>query len=1122
MNSRRMALLAVVGGALVLVTLAVATGGTIRYVLLAALVGGGLSVGLAVLVRRTGRSIEVRQARLERLVAENHKRASVWNYHLTHGLGLATPPGPEPVAPVVVVATGVGRESRDQPRHRDARRLLDAGILDLEYYGALVGGDFSTPADAASHYLRVNARNGVAPSPFLEVGRLPEHVRAALGQGEIKPLLAHLRSPEAYEQDLSELFRPSESGVRPAVAGRHPGGVLGAFLAGADSDTTVPVPADRASAGSLVRDVRAALVAHADGVRRDELLARPRTTDSWDADREQAWLSDLPILPVDERPLVSVVMPVKDRADVVGQAIRSVQDQTFTHWELLVVDDASLDETRERVAELAADDGRIRLLAGTGRGVSNARNVALDVAQGEYLAFLDSDNEWTDEFLLNMVSAMRRDGLAAAYAGIELRSASGVAYRAFEGGFDHLRLLNHIDLNVLMVRAEVVATGIRFDEALRRWVDHDFALQVAAVSEPVLLPFVGCEYEDSGARVDRITVQESEHWQWVVLGKAWADWNAAADTVPGRLSVVMPTYRDSAMTITAVRSVLADGDTSGIDVEVVVVDNGSPLEVGQQLIAALGSSGRVRYRRLPRNLNFAIACNVGAAMVTGELVLFLNNDTEVRTGALRHLVERLADPGVVGVQPLLLYGDETIQTAGTVFTVPDGLPNHLFAGHPPADASAVADCAFDAVSAAALVMRTEDVRALRGFDPIYVNGMEDVDLCLRARDQLDGAFAIEPRAVVTHLEGRTPGRGANVVENRRIFLDRWRGRLPAPQGWFYEKAGFVVSHVLSDGMAVPGPRPVLARDRTHQQVRVGLHIGSFAGSAGDTWGDTHFGESLRAAFERQGMRAVVHRDSEARIAAAGFDDVALVIRGTARVRPMPGKVNILWVISHPDDVSLDEVREFDLVYAASHPWARKMSAASGRKVRPLLQATDAGRFHDAGAAVAHDRPIFVGGTHPGRSRGTVAAALAGGVELHVYGNGWTDQLPPGVLAGDYIDNTELSAHYRGAPRVLADHWPLMAQEGFVQNRLFDAVASGARVVSDAVDGVEELFSGAVRTYRTTDELAHLCGAESDLVFPADAELRKIAAGVRRHHSFDARAAELTTQIAGLLARGATE
>ncbi len=973
--------------------------------------------------------------------------------------------------------------------------------------------------DAASHYLRVNAANRVSPSPFLDVSRLPEHVRTALERGEIKPLLSYLRSPEAYDHDLSELFSPSESGVRPAAARRHPGGVLGAFLGTLRSDTLVPVPIDRVNAGSLAHDLQKALVAHAHAVHSSELLVGPRTAGSWDTDAEQDWLADLRSASTGELPLVSVVMPVKDRADVVGRAIRSIQDQTHMRWELLVVDDGSVDSTRERVSELAVQDERIRLLSGAGRGVSHARNVALEAATGEYVAFLDSDNEWTEEFLQVMVSAMRRDGHAAAYSGVELRSSSGVAYRAFEGGIDHLRILNHIDLNVLVVRADVLATGIRFDESLRRWVDHDFALKVAAVTVPVLLPFIGCEYEDSADQADRISVHESEHWQWVVLGKHWVEWSRAGDAVAGRVSVVIPTYRDSEMTISAARSVLADADRSGIDVEVVLVDNGSPLEVGQRIITALGSSSRVRYRRLPRNLNFAIGCNVGAAMSTGELVLFLNNDAVVRSGALRLLVERMEDPDVIGVQPLLLYGDETIQTAGTVFTVQDGLPSHLFAGHPPADALPLADCELDAVSAAALMIRSDDVRRLGGFDAIYVNGMEDVDLCLRARAVIGGSFVVVPRAVVTHLEGKTPGRGANVVENRRLFLERWRGRLPGPQSQLYERAGFVVSHVMSDGMAVPGPRPIVARDRANDRVRVGIHIGSFAGPAGDTWGDTHFAESLRAAFERQGLRAVVHRESDSRLSAAGYDDVVLVIRGTARVRPMPGKASILWVISHPEDVTPEELREYDVVYAASETWARKMSAASGREIRPLLQATDTDRFHDGVQAIDHDRPIFVGGTHPGRSRGVVADALVGGVALHVYGNGWADQLPPGVLRGDYIANTDLCAHYRGASRVLADHWAHMADEGFVQNRLFDAVASGTRVVSDPVYGIDELFSGAVQVYRSPQELAYLCSAESESVYPDDTELGKIAAHVRGHHSFDARARELTQQISALLGRG---
>lgn len=1091
-----------------------------RWALLAVLVCGAMVGALGVLTLRASRALQARQTRLEKLVTENHKRASVWNYHLTHGLGLGTPPALEAKAAGTVDIVPADKPQVVVKRHPDARRLVDSGIFDSEYYAALVGSEFDTETEAASHYLQVNAPRGVSPSPFLAADVLPEHVRTELAAGNVRPLLAHLRLPEVFEKELGPLFTPSLSGVTPSASRRHPGGVLGAHLEAVGSETVLPVPVGVPAAGSRVGEVRDALVAHARSVHRSERLAGPRTTDRWDVETENSWLATLYSTPANELPLVTVVMPVKDRADVVGRTIRSVQEQTHRHWELLVVDDASTDDTRARVSSLASHDVRIRLLDGPGNGVSSARNRALREASGEYVAFLDSDNEWTDNFLETMLRAMVRDELGAAYSGVAIHGES-LQYRAFDGGLDHLRILNHIDLNVLVVRSDVVAEAGSFDESLRRWVDHDFAIKIASVAGPTLLPFIGCEYEHSDERADRITVRESEHWQWVVLGKHWVDWREAPATMPGRLTVVVPTYRDSAMTVSAVRSVLKHADAEGVDVEVVIIDNGSSMAVGQAILANLGVSDRVRYRRLPRNLNFAIGCNIGAAMATGELVLFLNNDTEVRSGALTALVERMQDPRVLGVQPLLVYGDETIQTAGTVFTVRDGLPNHLLAGHPPADALPLAGSGFHALSAAALVMRSAHVRSLQGFDPIYVNGMEDVDLCLRAGDAYDGSFELVPTALVTHLESKTPGRGANVLENRRIFLDRWRGRLPEVDRDLFRSAGFTVAATGTDGRDVPGPKPLVVRALEDSTTRWGIKIGSIPGARGDMWGDTHFAESLRTALERAGQRAVVHRHGAHQTPAAAFDDVNLVVRGIDRVRPMPGMVNVLWVISHPDAVTPEEVREFDLVFAASTTWSAKMSEQAGHEVFPLLQATDTARFNVDIPPVPHDVPLFVGGIHPGRERRIVSSAVAAGVPIGVYGPGWDGLLPDGVLLGEYVDNRDLAGYYRGTPRVLADHWDLMAAEGFVQNRIFDAVACGSRVISDQVDGIDELFSGAVKSYRSPDDLALLCRDDARGVFPGDAQMESIAARVRRLHSFDRRAEQLVEAVAEFRKRSET-
>jgi glycosyltransferase involved in cell wall biosynthesis len=89
-------------------------------------------------------------------------------------------------------------------------------------------------------------------------------------------------------------------------------------------------------------------------------------------------------------PLISVIMPAYNAAPYIGAAIRSVQEQTWTEWELLVVDDGSTDDTLEVLR--AFTDERIRLFKKTNGGVASARNLSLDHAKGAFIAFLDADD----------------------------------------------------------------------------------------------------------------------------------------------------------------------------------------------------------------------------------------------------------------------------------------------------------------------------------------------------------------------------------------------------------------------------------------------------------------------------------------------------------------------------------------------------------------------------------------------------------------------------------------------------------------------------------------------------------------------------------------------------------
>ena len=125
-------------------------------------------------------------------------------------------------------------------------------------------------------------------------------------------------------------------------------------------------------------------------------------------------------------PTVSVITPAHDAARFLDETIRSVKAQTFTDWEMIIVDDDSRDETREIAGRWASSDPRIRLVRQSPKqGPGPARNRGLAEARGRYVAFLDSDDLWRSEKLEVQVAFMRETGAVFSFAGYSIIDERG-------------------------------------------------------------------------------------------------------------------------------------------------------------------------------------------------------------------------------------------------------------------------------------------------------------------------------------------------------------------------------------------------------------------------------------------------------------------------------------------------------------------------------------------------------------------------------------------------------------------------------------------------------------------------------------------------------------------------
>jgi hypothetical protein len=300
--------------------------------------------------------------------------------------------------------------------------------------------------------------------------------------------------------------------------------------------------------------------------------------------------------------------------------------------------------------------------------------------------------------------------------------------------------------------------------------------------------------------------------------------------------------------------------------------------------------------------------------------------------------------------------------------------------------------------------------------------------------------------------------------------------------------------------------------------RIGIAVGIRNWRDAPAWGDLHFARAIQRQLEQVGYPSRVHIRPDWTGDTSARDDVSLHLFGLSPRPRLAGQLTLLWIVSHPDRVTDELTSTADRIYVASDSFAKELAGRTSVPVAPLHQATDEVRFHPDPTGPHHE-VLFVGNSR-GVRRDIVADLVPTTFGLAVYGRWAPDRLDPGYLHGELIPNSELHRYYSSADVVLNDHWPDMRAAGFLSNRLYDAFASGACVVSDRVPGVEEEFDGAVATYSDAGELRLLI---RDLLMDP-ARRRALAergrAAVLDRHTFKHRAAVILADVAADLDAGA--
>lgn len=719
---------------------------------------------------------------------------------------------------------------------------------------------------------------------------------------------------------------------------------------------------------------------------------------------------------------VSVILPTKDRLQKLQHAVASVLTQTHRNFQLIVVNDGGTDGSSEWLRRIS--DDRIVVVDTAPQGVSAARNKGLDCADGEYVAFLDSDNAWTPSFLANMIAYSFLTSSDFSYSALRLFNDSGeVRYRYREYSAEDYWKANYIDMNVIFHQREKFK-NVRFDEGLRRCVDWDYILKLCEIRSPVGLPVIGCDYYHDAKQVDRITLNAPAADCFCVSQRH----RPSPLKVPVDHVVVYAilkedyvfAYRDLSITLRMIDSTIKiqvvtnmgfDQDSfSSITALLASAGQPDPLLA----ISPLGYGGLQDYARSqckfePKTWTF-FCSNVGKG---------LNQFLSILVDGSQPTIVANADKS--GLVDALLYREETKRwqyskvknSRASVSMMPLSL------------------CAFNisANEVGQFDLRFSDELAL----PLLM-------IAIASKIDLNMITVLEDDARSYNIAALL--NSINEFSQLGIF---YPSRMPDLK-WLRADTEYSVENSFLCDI------PVL---RTIGETT--LAIMTPAPHAGSGWGDEYFAESLCRAFNELGVKSSTVYRSHWKDVHREFSH-ALHLKGIVDIEPMTGAKNAMWIISHPDRLNERDLWACEEIFTASESHAAMISHILGRNAVFLPQCSSfcpPPDFFELQESAANGLAIFVGDSKK-VLRYPIDALLKTWESVYLIGPNWGEaEYIRRKLVAEHVPNDQLQRIYAGFGAVLNQHWPDMAKNGFVSNRLFDVAACGGFFITDRCTGLSE-------------------------------------------------------------------
>ena len=509
---------------------------------------------------------------------------------------------------------------------------------------------------------------------------------------------------------------------------------------------------------------------------------------------------------IPDPPLISVILPVYNTPEqFLREAIESVLQQIYPHWELCIVDDASTEShVLATVDEFAQREHRIKVVRRSVNGhISAASNSALEIVSGRWVVLLDHDDRIREHALALMaIEADDHPDAGLIYSDENVIDAAGQRLgHYFKPDFDRLLLLgmNHIN-HLVMIRNDLIDQVNGFREGFEGSQDWDLLLRVTEqLSDDQVrhVPHILYDWRshasstaqslaakpyaaDAGLRAVTESIQRRGLRAAVdpipALGWNRVNWELP-DPLP-LVTIIIPT-RDGRWLQRCLQSIWTF--TTYGNYEILVIDNGSVAPETLELLRT--NEGRIRVMRDERAFSYSGLNNAAVGVANGSILCLLNDDTEVLgPDWLHELVGQLLQDGVGAVGAKLLYDNGTVQHAGVVLGI-GGVGGHVHRGLDRLEIGywGRAACAqhFSAVTGACMVVRREAWDQVGGLNDDHLSiAYNDVDLCLKLRES-GWSVVWTPFAELIHHESVSRGTdhdGPNAVRlshEARYMHDQW-------------------------------------------------------------------------------------------------------------------------------------------------------------------------------------------------------------------------------------------------------------------------------------------------------------------------------------------------------------